>query len=34
MDFRMLWITVGAIILGVIVLVLMLYGMHIENKDK
>jgi len=30
----MLWITVGAIVLGIIVLVLMLYGMHIENKDK
>lgn len=34
MDFRMLWITLGATALGIIVILLLIYGKHLEDKDK
>jgi len=34
MDFGMLWVTLGATALGIIVLLLLIYGKHLEGKDK
>lgn len=34
MDFCMLWIAIGATALGIIVLLLLIYGKHLEDKDK